>query len=188
MRAFIALELSDEVRAELARLESALKETAADVKWVKPENIHLTLKFLGNIEEAKAEEVTAVLNNIASRNHAFEISLFKLGGFPSLNYPRVIWVGIGKGCGETDKIAKSIEDELEKIGFPKENRPFNAHLTLGRVKSGRNKAELKEKLLALELRRASCAVSHITLFESKLTPHGPIYTERARPSLKIVKG
>jgi len=176
MRTFIAIELSDGVRRELARLQDELRASGADVKWAKPENIHLTLKFLGNVDEDKIGGIKTVLDEIASTLLTFEISLFKTGAFPSLNSPRVIWVGIDKGCAETEKCASFIEERLEKIGFPKEERPFSAHLTLGRTRSPKNKASLTEKLSTLSVEPASCPVKGITLFQSTLTPKGPIYT------------
>jgi len=176
MRIFIALELSDEIKGELSRLEGRLKEARADIKWAKPENIHLTLKFLGDIEESNIEEIKNALGGISSSEKPFEISLFKLGAFPSLNQPRVIWAGIDKGCSEAENIAARVADALKKIGFPKEERPFSAHLTLGRVKSGKNKAGLKDMLASLEVRPKSCVINKITLFQSTLAPNGPIYT------------
>jgi len=176
MRTFIALDLSQEIRSELARLEEILKSAGADVKWVNPENIHLTLKFLGEIEENAVGEIKKALDGVASVRKAFGISLFKAGAFPSLDNPRVIWVGIDKGCAETEEIAKGAEEALEKLGFAKEERPFSAHLTIGRVRSGKNKHALKEKLASIAVRPATCAIKHVTLFQSTLTPKGPIYT------------
>jgi len=178
MRAFIALELSEGIRTELLRLQDELKKAGANVKWVIPDNIHLTLKFLGNIDESRLSEIENVLRPIADANSPFEINLFKIGAFPDINYPRVIWAGIDKGCSQAEEIARNIEGGLEKIGFPKESRPFSAHLTLGRVRSGKNKVGLKEKLLSTSVRPSACPIKHITLFESRLTPHGPIYTAR----------
>ena len=176
MRAFIALELSEEIKEELSRLQEELKKTGADVKWVNPENIHLTIKFLGNAGESKIEQIKKILEDISSQTGPFEISLFKVGAFPSLDHPRVIWAGIDKGCAEAEKIAALAEGKLENMGFEKEKRPFSAHLTIGRVRSGRNKAGLKEMISSLEVKPKSCAIKHITLFQSTLTPRGSIYT------------
>ncbi len=176
MRTFIALELSEEMKEELARLQEELKKAGQDVKWVNPENIHLTIKFLGNTDESKIEQIKKILDDTSSQTRPFEISLFMLGAFPSLEYPRVIWAGIDKGCAEAEKIAALAEKRLENIGFGKEKRPFSAHLTLGRVRSGRNKSELKEIISSLEVKPISCAIKHITLFQSTLTPRGSIYT------------
>lgn len=175
MRAFIALELAGEIKKELSRLEGELRNTGAGVKWVTPENIHLTLKFLGDIEEERTEGIKKSLDGISSEEKSFEVNLFKLGAFPALDNPRVVWVGIDKGCAEVEKIAKRIEEDLEKLGFPKEERPFSAHLTLGRIKSPKNKSVLTEKLLTLEVLPKSCTVKSINLFKSTLTPEGPIY-------------
>ena len=177
MRSFIALELSPEIKKELSRLQQELKKIDLDVKWVKPDNIHLTLKFLGNVEEAKIEQIKTALAGISSGKKPFEISLFKLGAFPNLNYPRVVWVGIDKGSSEAEDIAKLIEDDLERLGFSKEDRPFSVHLTIGRVKSGKNKIALKEKVSALEVQPKSSIVKNITLFQSTLTRNGPIYAQ-----------
>jgi len=176
MRTFIALNLSDETKEELSRIQEEFKKADADVKWNKPHNIHITLKFLGDIDETKVSEIKSVLDSISRESKPFDISLFKLGAFPSLNQVRVLWVGIDKGCSEVDQIAASVENNLEKIGFLKEDRPFSAHLTLGRVKSGRNKAALKEKLSSIEAQPKSSRIDSITLYQSTLTPKGPIYT------------
>ena len=176
MRTFIALNLSDEMKEELFRIQEELKKADTDVKWNKPHNIHITLKFLGEIDEAKVVEIKGSLDSISREIKPFDISLFKLGAFPNLNQLRVLWVGLDKGCSEVDQIAASLENNLEKIGFLKEDRPFSAHLTLGRVRSGRNKAALKEKLSSLEVQPKSSRIDNITLYQSTLTQTGPIYT------------
>ncbi|MCK4463096.1 MAG: RNA 2',3'-cyclic phosphodiesterase [Candidatus Omnitrophica bacterium] len=176
MRTFIAIELSDDVKKELASIQEELKKTGADVKWVKIENIHLTLKFLGNVDDDKIENIKTLLDKIASGYEKFEATLFKIGAFPKLEYPRVIWVGMDKGCNLAKEIASKIEDECEHIGFAKENRPFSAHLTLGRVRSGKNKDALKKRLISMSIKPQSFIVDKIILFQSTLTPKGPIYT------------
>lgn len=175
IRAFIALELSPEIKDELARIEAELRTANADVKWVRPEAIHLTLKFLGNITDVA--EVEKVLDTIASRHAKFELSLFQIGVFPKLEYPRVIWVGVDKGCSQAESLAKDVEEELSKAGFEKEARPFTAHLTLGRVRSPKGIKDLVSKIKALDFRpSASCIIDKIILFRSTLTSKGSIYT------------
>lgn len=176
MRTFIAIDLSGEDKEKLTHLQADLRKSDADVKWVNPENIHLTLKFLGEISEQQVNQVKEALDKITPGFKPFEMSLSGLGAFPKLDYPRVIWIGIEKGKKETEEIAKKIEDELSKLGFPKEERPFTAHLTIGRVRSGKNKEALKEKVLSAHSSELSQFVSCITLYQSKLTPNGPIYT------------
>ena len=180
MRAFIAIELSDEIKSALSRVQSHLKYSGADVKWVERENIHLTLKFLGEITEDKAQKIGAILDGIASSSRPFELTLQDIGAFPKIEFPRVIWAGLDKGAGESTEIAKRIDDELSKIGFDRETRPFAAHITIGRVRSPKNKEALKDKINTagdLWNKVEGQTVGSITLFQSTLTPNGSIYTK-----------
>ncbi len=206
MRVFIAIELSEDIKKELGELEDKLKSVGADVKWVKPEKIHLTLKFLGNINEKKPdqvkdvveragqikavnenklEQVKAALNDVSSNHKPFKMGLFKLGCFPRLEHPRVIWVGIDAGCAEVEAIAGELEERLEGIGFPKEKRSFSAHLTLGRVRSPKGRKELVEKIKALDVKSSALMeVSELVLFKSTLTRERSIYTALHKAGLK----
>ena len=179
MRAFIAIELSPDLRKRLASLEEQLKSSGADVKWVKPDNIHLTLKFLGEIDDKAIEKITKIMKDIAVNEKPFYIRLASPGAFPNKNFPRVIWIGIDKGDSETKKIAKILEEEITKVGIPQENRPFSSHITLGRVKSGLNREKLVKNLGVLANNAPEDSpeflVTKITLFKSTLTPSGPIY-------------
>lgn len=182
MRAFIAIEISDDIRDILAQLESHLKHSGADVKWVKPESVHLTLKFLGGISEEKCAEVKSALDTVAKSVKSFELTLKEIGAFPKIESPRVIWVGLDKGALETTDLADRIDDSLSKIGFAKEGRPFSPHLTIGRARSSLNKDKLKEKIDSASAKFQFATVdSHkvvsVILFQSTLTPQGPIYTK-----------
>ncbi len=180
MRLFIAIELSEPIRDILSQIQSHLKYSGADVKWVEKDNIHLTLKFLGETTEKKAEEVRSALDIIGSQTRSFEISLKDIGSFPKIDYPRVIWVGLDKGVLESTVLATKIDEALSKMGFQKETRPFAAHLTIGRVRSPKNKEALKEKILSSDSQLTthnSQLVSSVILFRSTLTPKGPIYTK-----------
>jgi len=177
MRTFIAIEISDEIRNALAQTQSHLKYSGADVKWVDPGNIHLTLKFLGEITEEKCEKVKAALDEIAKSFGPFEISIKDIGAFPKLEYPRVIWIGLDKGAKESTELAAKVDDALSKLGFAKESRPFAAHLTIGRVRSSKNKEVLKDKITSYELPVTSYeTIISLILFHSTLTPRGSIYT------------
>lgn len=178
MRTFIAIELSEEIRNALAQIQSHLKYAGADVKWVEKNNIHLTLKFLGEIDDKKCEKVKAVLDQIAAEFKPFELDLKDIGAFPKIEFPRVIWVGLDKGAKESTEIAKKIDEALSKTGFQEETRPFAAHLTVGRVRSSKNKEVLKEKITDYQLPiTKSEIIPSIILFQSTLTPKGPIYTK-----------
>lgn len=179
MRTFIAIDLSKENKSKLAKIQDQLIKSNADVKWVEIDNIHLTLKFLGEVTDEYAGKVKEALDKIANGFKPFEISLSGLGAFPKLDYPRVIWVGLEKGKKETEEIAKKLEEELSKLGFAKEDRPFSAHLTIGRVRSGKNKETLKKIIEALNRTPKTVnpqRVSQLVLYQSTLTPNGPIYT------------
>ena len=176
-RAFIAIELNASVHSELSSLQSILKKSNADVKWVAAESIHLTLKFLGNIDTQKINEIEKILNEIATGVEPFVLTLKGIGAFPKLDYPRVIWVEVERGAPQSEQLAKSIEERLEGIGIPREDREFHAHITLGRVKSPKNTDKLKETIESTKFEAESAVdVNHLTLFKSQLTRDGSIYT------------
>jgi 2'-5' RNA ligase len=178
MRAFIAIELSPEVKESLARIQSHLKYSGADVKWIEKESIHLTLKFLGDITEEKRKEIELILDETGRSTKPFEISIKDIGAFPNINYPRVIWVGLDKGAVESKTLAEKISEELLKISFQKEPRPFAPHLTIGRVRSPKNKEALKEKIGTCQMPISKPQlISSVLLFESKLSSKGPTYTK-----------
>lgn len=177
------------MRALLAQIQTHLKYSGADVKWVEKDNIHLTLKFLGEISDEKLKKIESILDTIGGSVRTFQISIKDIGAFPKIDYPRVVWVGLDKGADESKLLAEKIDEELSKIGFEKESRPFAAHLTVGRVRSPKNKEALKEKMLSFQgpgsgVRGPAQAVSSIILFQSKLTPKGPIYTKLHESKLK----
>ena len=191
MRTFIAIELPQKIIGTLSALQNQLKNTQADVKWVAPENIHLTLKFLGEVDEKKIEKIIQALEETAKDNQPFSIRLCALGAFPKINFPRVIWVGIDAGDEETKNIAFVLEEKLQKLGIPKEKRPFSSHITIGRVRSGLNREKLVKELNILAGQSANyCAdleflTTKITLFKSTLTPKGPIYEILKEASFQI---
>lgn len=190
MRAFIAIEFPKEIKDFLSGLQEQLKKSGADVKWVEPENIHLTLKFLGEIDEKKIEKIIQILEDIARNKDSFFIRLSTLGAFPKVNFPRIIWAGIDKGEQETKQIAKILEEKIEKIGIPKENRAFSSHITLGRTRSTLNRQNLVESLNNLVHNfggeNLEFLVTKITLFKSTLIPKGPIYEALKEVSLKAI--
>src|SRR3990167_7792589 len=121
MRTFIAIELPSEIKDSLRRLQEKLKASKADVKWVEPNNIHLTLKFLGEIEDKKLEKITQIIDDTAKEKNKFQIHISSLGAFPKIDFPRVIWVGVETGDKETKQVAEELEEKTAKIGIPKED-------------------------------------------------------------------
>jgi 2'-5' RNA ligase len=177
MRCFIAIPLPSETHQELSQIQSQLKETEADVKWVKNDNIHLTLKFLGDVKEEKIKIISKELRGVANKSTGFESGIGNLGTFPTLSNPRVIWIGISKNEDKIVKLQQRIEEILTPLGFERETRPFHAHLTLGRVRSKKNINRLTEKLKSLSSPEFKpFMIDKITLFQSTLKPTGAEYS------------
>jgi 2'-5' RNA ligase len=189
IRSFVAIELPDELRVELGRLESQLKsESQPWVKWVDPNSIHLTLKFLGNIATEKITEITKAMEDATRDIPPFQLEVKELGVFPNLKRVQVAWVGLS---GETDKLGqlqKGIESNLERLGFAPENRPFTPHLTLARI---REQASLDERQRFGQLIADTKAqinyiikVDSTSLMRSQLTRQGAVYTRISLAKLK----
>ena len=175
MRAFIAFDINDDARAELARLQSTLKKSEADAKWVSPENIHLTVKFLGEIDEGQKKSIADSLDTITAAHKSVEIALSEIGAFPGIGRPKVLWAGIKGGVDEIIDIARSVDQECSKLGFQAEDRTFTPHLTIGRTRSSKNREKLKQALSASSLKPIVSRVDAIHLYKSTLTPNGPVY-------------
>jgi len=133
IRTFIAIELPENIHNKLQKLQDDLRASMPDVRWTKPTNIHLTLKFLGDVEASRIDRIGEILKGIARNYSPFEMNLAGIGAFPNSRKPSIIWTGVEKGAGQLIEIAKNIESAMEKIGFPKEKRPFKPHLTVGRI-------------------------------------------------------
>ncbi len=177
-RAFIAIDLKDEdIVRKIRTIQERLKASGADLKLVEPENLHLTLKFLGNVEESRVPEIVEAMEKAADVVQPFEMRLKGMGVFPNPRYVRVVWVGVEEGTEETKAMASVLEDELVKRGFRRETKPFTPHVTVARVRSGRNKAELisaVRELMNVDL--GTVEVDRIRLKKSDLRPEGPVYT------------
>lgn len=184
IRAFIAVEIDQPNKQKLSELISRLKSSEADVKWVNESQMHFTLKFLGNIEHAKVDQISDTLKTAASSLKAFEIHLSDIGAFPNMHKPRVIWVGVDKGAENLKLLAAQIETELERLGFAKEKREFKAHLTLGRVKSLKNISQLTRLISEIAFQsEGEIKIDKLILFQSTLTPKGALYTPLAQIKL-----
>ncbi len=178
LRLFIAIELPLRIQQVLEEIQSILKEIETDIKWTKADNIHLTLKFLGYVENSQIKAIKDKMNLAVEGFRPFDITLAKnVGVFPRISYPRVIWVGIDKGENEVINLQKKLEDEINELGFEKEKREFTPHLTLGRVKSLKSKKEdLIQAIQSIHTNEEhKLNVSKLTLFKSILRRTGPIY-------------
>lgn len=186
MRSFIAVSVSDEVRNNVLLLQQSLS-TLLEWKPVEPENLHVTIKFLGEIEETKVRSIVERIQHACSGFKKFEVTFYGLGAFPSLAAPRVLWVGIREGLETLVSLIQTIETELSKIGFPREKEHV-PHLTVGRVKflPDRNKFLAATKGLQ-DKSFGKTVVSSVDLMKSTLTPRGPIYTKIEEVKLEDVE-
>ena len=176
MRTFIAIELPNGIKNQIGQVQAPLKETKAFVSWVKPGNIHVTLKFLGEVPEEKIDQVFSATEKAVEGAKRFTMSLKGMGAFPDFRRPRVIWVGAGSGTEELSQIANKIEEEMEKIGFPREKRGFSPHFTIGRVKSPKNIEKLMELVKSSDFQTEKIEVNEVVVMKSQLHPAGAIYT------------
>ncbi|HSM57803.1 MAG TPA: RNA 2',3'-cyclic phosphodiesterase [Candidatus Sulfomarinibacteraceae bacterium] len=187
IRAFIAIDLSEEARAVLANAGETLARRVPSgvVKWVSPQKMHLTLRFLGDTPLEKLDELFAALDRTVSAHPPFSLHLDELGCFPNRRRPRVVWVGVQGDTAQAEALRDDIEEMAAAMGWEPEQRPFRPHLTLGRV---------KEKGAALDLpwgqgvAPAKIAVDAVHLFESQLRPSGAVYTVRHTSHLQGAAG
>ena len=177
IRSFLAIELPEPILRKIGEVQGDLKATHAEVRWTNPEKIHLTLKFFGNIEESRIDPIFKSIEEPIRNTLPFSLKVRGVGAFPNLKNPRVIWIGLVEGREVLASLQKQIEAQLEKIGFRPENRPFHPHLTLGRMKSSREKEGLVGRMERhKEEEFGDFEVERVVLFKSDLRPSGPIYT------------
>ena len=176
IRSFIAFDMqSEQVLSRLAAAQKLLVETGVDLKPVAPQNIHITLRFLGDISPSMVEKVYDAIKNV--KFTPFTIQLQGLGVFPSLNYPRVVWAGMTQGAEELKNIFTQLEPQIRALGFAADAYGFSPHLTIARVRSGINKQHLAELVMKkanyeFGIIKADC----LRLKRSQLSPKGPTYT------------
>lgn len=176
MRCFIALPVPAAVRDVAARVQEALGRVDADVRWVKPESMHLTLKFLGELGEETVAELGERLAEEAARWPALRLEYRGIGRFPARGAPRVVWAGCEGDVAKLAGLAAAVERLAEGAGVPREGRPFVAHLTIGRVRSPRNAKRLDAAIAAQrEVSLGADRAAEFVLMRSTLTPQGPVY-------------
>lgn len=181
IRAFIAIELPHDIQQCLGKVSTELKQQAKDapVRWVAPENIHLTIKFLGDVSVNNIEVLKDMLLAETLKQEPFEISMGGLGAFPNTRHPRVIWVGV-EAPEELYSLQRAIEMQSIRLGYSPDKRPFSAHLTLGRV--ARHASPAQVRIISKVINNyhlgflGVARVDHIALFKSDLKPTGPIYS------------
>lgn len=195
IRTFVAVELGASLRQALAQVQAGLRsrlEKAAGsgvrIQWVRPDSIHLTLKFLGDIPEERVPEIHSTLGRMAARHTRFTLDVEGLGMFPDARAPRVLWIGLVDHGGALQRLAADVEAALDAIGFAPEPRPFHPHLTLARIKERSREAGRALSaggMLAHEAKPGSLAVEAVSLMQSELRPSGAVYTELHRVPLPL---
>ena len=178
MRAFVAVDLPETLKAELRTRQEVLKRSAHGGRWVRPEGIHLTLKFLGEISEEQTGQVIQALS-LVPRFEAFSVEVKGFGFFPNSRWPRILWAGV-EGGEPLAALAAQVEKSLQAVGFGPEDHPFKPHLTLARFRLPRPQPDLaKELSVTHNLSLGKLPVSRFSLIESRLNPQGAEYRKIA---------
>jgi RNA 2',3'-cyclic 3'-phosphodiesterase len=186
VRTFVAVLIGDELRTRVSGVQEPLKKLAPDVKWVAPDNLHVTIKFLGNVREDDLPGVYRAVEEASGAVSQFDLSLSGLGAFPNARRARVVWVGIEEGREQLVKLASAVDSKLARLGFPKEEREFKSHITIGRVKEPSRKDSWRDgpslERLASGINEIDASdlgsqrVSSVAVMRSELRPGGPVYS------------
>jgi 2'-5' RNA ligase len=186
LRAFVAIQLTDDILGHAKALQDALKKHGLKFKWVKPQNLHLTLKFLGDIPQADAAAIGTALETAVGDEAPLDLTLQGMGVFPGIKRPRVLWAGFGGAVDRLKRLQSRIEDHLEPMGYRREKRGFNAHLTLARIKGAIAPDRLLRAIEAVGcFRPQPFEVRSLMLYKSDLRPTGAVYTVLEEVPLKI---
>jgi 2'-5' RNA ligase len=186
MRLFIAVDLSEDARQAIAveqkRIAAALADTKTRLKWVRPDHMHVTLVFLGEVEDARVPSVVAAIGRDVDAA-PFDVTVSGAGVFPPHRAPRALWVGIGAGVHELTALARELRRRVAQTGVELDDRPFSPHVTLGRWRASRSSDGRRALTAAGQGAIARMRVAGATLYESLLSSCGPTYTARARANL-----
>ncbi len=178
IRTFIAFNLPEQIISHIRTVQNSIKSHGFKASWVVPENIHLTLKFVGNTNKADVEKIGRTMSDTVSEYSPISLAAKGLGVFPSIKRPRVIWIGLKGQTSLLIELQKKLDENLEQIGFPRENRPFKAHLTLARIKGDIDSKKLLDAIKESgDLESETFIAGNITLFKSDLKPTGAVYTK-----------
>lgn len=177
IRTFVACEIPREIRSEIGQVQENLKRRRLRLKWVRPENLHLTLRFLGDVPVEHLETISAAIGKAARSGDPLSLSIKGIGVFPGVRRARVLWVGIGGQRRQLLQLQEAVADALTGVGFPPEKRPYKGHVTIGRIKSTVDFRRLADALAEFSgFETASFPVDAVALFRSRLRPDGPDYT------------
>jgi 2'-5' RNA ligase len=177
IRAFIAVDIPQEIKMGIDRLISGFRADGSGIRWVKAANLHLTLRFLGNIPQESVSDLAESLREKVDGFGSFDLTLMDIGGFPNLRRPRVIWIGTGEGTDRLAELAGKVENGCIDSGFGKADKKFSSHLTIGRVKFPKGLDQLLGKIEKTEFKSSIFDVGEISIVKSDLSPSGPKYTK-----------
>ncbi len=186
LRTFIAIEISADVREQAGRLVGRLERSDANIKWVALKNLHLTLKFLGDVPTNETLEVCRAVERAVRGLAPFHVQLGGAGAFPSAARPRAVWIGVTEGADEMIRLHDALDKELSGLGYPAEQRKFRPHLTIGRARRGRGGGNDLPDLLEKnkDFPSGAMPVREVVVFSSQLESSGPVYTPLGRARLK----
>ncbi len=188
IRSFLAFELPSEIKKQIIAVSKELKKTALPVRWVKTENIHLTILFLGSVDEDAISDIEEKVNVVVRGFSAFKIKLNAVGTFPHWKRPRVIWIGLDGDIGKLSNFRNDLQEKLKILGFIPEKRPFQPHLTLGRFKRSLDRDADIQRILDSRYHTLNSELYYLdelVLYKSDLKPEGPVYTKMATWPLKV---
>ena len=180
LRTFIAIDISDTQRDNAVKLQENLQKgiqfTKSYVRWVKPDVMHLTLQFIGDVSEDKVAEIVQTVETTLAEIHPFPFEMRGLGFFPNEHAPKVLWCGTKEGKAELCALAQRVQDALKTLGFPPEKQPFSPHLTLGRIPALRGVEAMMTVVKSHQgVSLGEGQINAVTLYQSTLTPDGPVY-------------
>ena len=181
MRLFIAIEIPAEIKREISNVQERLRGAGADASWTKPDGIHLTMKFLGEVPEAKVPDIMQGLRQAAQSEGPLRLEMKGIGAFPNTKNARIVWIGLAGNIEQLMRLQGAIEDAMAGLGMPREERIFTPHLTLGRIRNIRSRSAWLaafEKLKDIGLPGFDAAV--LSLMKSELKPSGAEYTALGR--------
>jgi 2'-5' RNA ligase len=183
VRLFVALELNEAIKTAVRRLQEKLARTCDGVKWTPPEQVHLTVKFLGDVADDQVTDVADAVRRAAARSPAFTLILEGCGCFPPGGPVRILWVGAREDGGRLSACVCAVEEEMERMGFARETRPFTAHGTVGRVRDDRSRGAIRSAFAAAAFGPWTIELNTLTLMSSVLAPKGPTYAPVCRARL-----
>ena len=184
LRTFIAIDIPGNILSEIRELQEGIKDYGFKIRWVRPESIHLTLKFLGDIKAVKINEIAEAISETVVRYTPISLQAKGVGVFPGIKRPQVLWVGLAGQLEPLVSLQKTLDENLETIGFPMEKRPFKGHLTMGRMKAKIDVKKFGDVLMAFRrFESETFTAGRLILYKSELKPSGALYTEMASASL-----